>query len=165
VGTVRRDATRAEADALASAIRLRIIRLTYHRGLTNKDIADRLGKDPATTLHHVRKLVDTGFLEALPERRGNRGAKEIPYRSTGKSWTLSVTTDAEQQAMLQAYLGEIGDTGFAEVDQTRFVIQAGPETRAELVSRINALCEEYAQRQPEDGGERIAVYLALYPGE
>ena len=43
-------------------------------GLANKEIAQRLDRDPATTLYHVRKLVDTGFLVALPVRRGVRGA-------------------------------------------------------------------------------------------
>ena len=33
----------------------------------------------------MRRLVDTGFLAALPVRRGTRGAREIPYEATGKS--------------------------------------------------------------------------------
>ena len=60
----RRPATEAEARALASAIRLRIMRLCLDRPLTNKEIAERLGANPATTLHHVRTLVATGFLAA-----------------------------------------------------------------------------------------------------
>src|SRR5882672_7388900 len=86
----RRPATEAEARALASAIRLRIIRLCLDRPMTNKEIAARLDANPATTLHHVRKLVSTGFLEPQEERRGTRGAREVPYLSTGKSWTLDV---------------------------------------------------------------------------
>jgi DNA-binding transcriptional ArsR family regulator len=162
---VRREPTRAEADALASDIRLRIIRLTYHRPLTNKEIAGRLRRDPATTLHHIRKLVQTGFLEALPQRRGNRGAKEIPYRSTGKSWGLKAGTTDQGQAILQAYLGEVTDVGLAEVDQSRLVVQVGPEGREELRTRLFAVVEEFAARAPEPDGERIAIYLALYPGQ
>src|SRR5439155_18198906 len=60
----RRPATEAEARALASGIRLRILRLCLDRPLTNKEIAERLDANPATVLHHVRKLVDTGFLAA-----------------------------------------------------------------------------------------------------
>src|SRR5882757_11405167 len=91
-----RPASRAEAAALASPVRLRIIRLTYRRALTNKEIARRLGKDPATTLYHVRKLVAAGFLAAQPERTGPRGSKEIPYRSTGLSWRLNTRDDRDE---------------------------------------------------------------------
>jgi predicted transcriptional regulator len=66
----RRRATEAEANVLASGIRLRIIRLTYSEAMTNKELARGLGRDPATTLHHVRKLVEAGFLAAQSPRRG-----------------------------------------------------------------------------------------------
>ena len=59
-----RDATPAEMRALANPIRLRLLRLTLDRALTNKEMAERLGRDPGTVLHHVRVLVRTGFLEA-----------------------------------------------------------------------------------------------------
>src|ERR1700712_1537085 len=84
----RRPATEAEARALSSPTRLRILRLCLSEALTNKEIAARLGRNPATVLHHVRTLVDTGFLVAGPPRRGARGAREVPYRATGKSWLM-----------------------------------------------------------------------------
>jgi len=52
---------------------MRILRLCLDDALTNKEIAQRLQRDPASVLHHVRTLVDTGFLEALPARRGRAG--------------------------------------------------------------------------------------------
>ncbi|MGQ0838689.1 ArsR/SmtB family transcription factor [Actinokineospora sp.] len=164
----RRAATPVELEALGSAVRLRIIRLAYHRPLTNKEIAERLDKDPSTTLHHVRKLVAAGFLEALPARRGNRGAKEIPYRSTGLSWGLSYRYDGRvdlAEAMLQAYLGEVSDAGLAKVDQTRLVVQVDESGRAELMDRISALLDEYARRPLAQGAARTAIYVAFYPGE
>src|SRR5215475_4607877 len=88
---VRRPATEAEARALASGIRMRILRLCLDRALTNKEIAALLEANPATTLHHVRTLVATGFLEAQPERRGTRGAREVPYLATGKSWVMDMS--------------------------------------------------------------------------
>ena len=66
----RRAATDAEARALASALRLRILRVCLDEQHTNKEIATVLGMDPATTLHHVRTLLRTGFLAAQPEQRG-----------------------------------------------------------------------------------------------
>ena len=86
----RRPATPQEAKALAHPDRLRIIRLTYDTALTNKELAERMGRNPGTTLYHLRLLVETGFVAAEPPRKGNRGAAEVPYRSTGKSWTLDV---------------------------------------------------------------------------
>jgi predicted ArsR family transcriptional regulator len=90
VETERRAATDEEARAIASPLRLRILRLCLDRPLTNKQIAQVLGRDPASVLYHVRTLVRTGFLVAEGERRGARGAREVPYRATGKSWVLDV---------------------------------------------------------------------------
>ena len=43
---VRRPATAAEAKALAHPLRIRILRLCLDQALTNKQLAERLGKDP-----------------------------------------------------------------------------------------------------------------------
>jgi DNA-binding transcriptional ArsR family regulator len=163
VPTQRRTATEAEANALASGIRLRIIRLTFSEALTNKELAQRLGKDPATMLHHVRKLVDRGFLAAQPARRGARGAKEIPYLSTGLSWRLSSPGTPIAEAILEAYLAEIAELELADVDQTRLVVQVSPEDRDEFKDRLDDLLEEFRTRQVEEAGERIAIYIATYP--
>ena len=70
-------------------MRLRILRLCSDREWTNKELADRLQRDPATILHHVRLLVDAGLIEPVGVRQGASGAYEKPYRSTGLSWQLS----------------------------------------------------------------------------
>ncbi|MBO0839460.1 MAG: winged helix-turn-helix transcriptional regulator [Sciscionella sp.] len=164
-GADRRPATEREAAVLASAVRLRIIRLAAHRPLTNRELAQRLGRDPATTLHHVRRLVDTGFLMALPARRGTRGSREIPYQSTGLSWQLDNVgkREAVAEAMFEAFLGEIADTGFADLRQIRLVMRLDADQRAELENRLYAVIDEFAARQAIDSGERFALYLALYP--
>ncbi|MBB3664332.1 DNA-binding transcriptional ArsR family regulator [Prauserella sediminis] len=172
MGAGRRTATEAEANALASGIRLRIIRLTHHEALTNKEIARRLDRDPATTLYHVRKLVATGFLVTEVERRGARGAKEIPYRSTGLSWRLSGPWNAPvEDAMLEAFLTEIADLEPAALHQTRAVARL-PEARlAEFRGRLAELIDEFAagdeeDAPPESAAEQpgaTAIYLALYP--
>lgn len=162
----RRQATRAEAAALASTVRLRIIRLTARRALTNKEIAQRLGKDPATTLYHVRKLVATGFLTAEPHRAGARGAKEIPYRGTGLSWRLTRADyqDDIGEAMLAAYLEEIAEVGIGQVEQSRLVAQLDEADVAEFTDRVRDLLDELAARPPKPGGQDVAIYVAWYPG-
>lgn len=163
----RRQATEAEANALASGIRLRIIRLTYQDALTNKELAQRLGRDPATVLHHVRKLVDAGFLAPQPPRRGNRGAKEIPYLSTGLSWYLEGAGMAEEtaRAMLEAYLGEIAEVPTARLHQTRLVVQVSRDDQAEFDERLLALLEEFKARSSTGEGELMAIYVATYPSQ
>ncbi|MEV5299999.1 ArsR/SmtB family transcription factor [Amycolatopsis methanolica] len=149
---------------MASGIRLRIIRLTYAEALTNKEIAQRLRRDPATTLHHVRKLVDTGFLAPQPARRGNRGAKEIPYLSTGKSWELSGEDDrALSEAMLEAYLSEIAELDRGELDQSRLVVRVDAEARREFEQRLLSLLDEFRDRSTPEGAEQFAIYVAVYP--
>ncbi|MBK1788334.1 ArsR/SmtB family transcription factor [Prauserella cavernicola] len=161
----RRRATEAEANALASGIRLRIIRLTYSEALTNKELAERLGRDPATTLHHVRKLVDTGFLEPQPRRKGNRGATEIPYLSTGLSWRLDSAGDDTRirEAILEAYLAEIAEVEQAELSQWRFVAQVPEEQRQEFTNRLEELLEDFRNRPADPDAERVAVYIGMYP--
>src|SRR5688572_14187439 len=82
----RRAATVREARALAHPLRLRILRLCAQRALTNKQLADRLDREPGTVLYHVRLLVEAGLLHQEGVRTGDSGALEKPYRSTGQSW-------------------------------------------------------------------------------
>ena len=164
LGQPRRPATEAEARALGSALRLRILRLCLGEALTNKEIAGRLDRDPASVLHHVRRLVDTGFLEALPVRRGTRGAREVPYQATGKSWTVSVGDDRgrEQDAMLHAFLDELADAGGELVDVSRLGLRLRPEDREEFGRRISEVLDEFALRPPDPDGEWWSVFYAVH---
>src|SRR3954466_13635669 len=100
----KRQATPEEFKAMSHPLRLRILRLCLHDAMTNKELAERLRKDPATTLHHVRMLVDTGFLAPDHVRTGSRGALEKPYRATGKSWILSAETPEQAKVEEAAVL-------------------------------------------------------------
>jgi DNA-binding transcriptional ArsR family regulator len=163
VPTKRRPSTEAEAAALASGIRLRIIRLTSFEAMTNKELAERLGRDPATTLHHVRRLVETGFLAPQEPRRGTRGAKEIPYLSTGLSWLLDNSAVPVGQAMLEAYLAEFAEAEPGEVDSSRLVFQVPPQDVEEFKDRLGELLEEFRHRPDAPGQDRTAVYVSIYP--
>jgi DNA-binding transcriptional ArsR family regulator len=159
----RRPATRAEARALAHPLRLRIIRLCLDEALTNREIADRLGMQPATVLYHVRTLVGTGFMVAEPERRGRRGAREIPYRSTRKSWTLSFPPDSGGNvAVLEAAAAELAEAGPDAVLQlVRLGIRLRSERLEELDRRLGELINEaLAADDPE--GEPIGILLAVH---
>jgi len=50
----RRRSTILQAKAASHPLRLRILRLCGQQPMTNKQLADRLGCQPGTTLYHVR---------------------------------------------------------------------------------------------------------------
>jgi DNA-binding transcriptional ArsR family regulator len=162
---VRRRATDAEARALASAVRLRILRLCLDRALTNREIAVRLGRNPATVLHHVRTLVDTGFLVAEQERRGTRGAREVPYRATGKSWLMDVDDRPapSRDPLLAAFLAEVAVMGEDQLSSTRLGLRLSPVELAEFRNRVHALLDEFARRPADPDGQKWSVYLGMHP--
>src|SRR4051794_30875315 len=139
----RREATPAEAKALANPLRLRILRLCLDEALTNKELADRLGKDPGTLLHHVRTLVTTGFLAAGEVRTGPTGALEKPYRATGKSWEVSIGDESSAVlAPIDAMRAEVAEAGGEGVESMfRLGLRLSAEQRGRLVARLTALAE------------------------
>jgi len=160
----KRRATDAEARALASAVRLRILRLCFSEALTNKEIAARLGRNPATVLHHVRTLVDTGFLVAQPPRRGTRGSREVPYRATGKSWLMDVDDRlGPRDPMLEAFLEEVAEAGEQRLESSRLGLRLAPEDLAEFRRRLHGLLDEYARRPADPAAQRWSLYLGIHP--
>ena len=146
----RRPATVQETKALAHPLRLRILRLCADQQLTNKQLADRLGRDPATIYYHVRRLTAVGFLEAAPVRSGSSGALEKPYRSTQNTWWLDnplaqAGTDASLN-MLEAFQDELHDAGPGAVKWiNRFMLHLSAEDVVELEQRILAVLDEYVE--------------------
>lgn len=170
----RRQATVHEAKALAHPLRLRILRLCGQRELTNKQLADRLDRDPGTVLYHVRQLVDAGLLEQSPVRTGDSGALEKPYRSTGRSWWLSdplgkaeSERDDASLAPIEAFQDELREAGPGAVQTfARFALHLSPEDAVTLERRILAVLDEYIETedqrldQPVHGGILVLHRLA-----
>lgn len=159
--TERRPATDEEARALASALRLRILRICLGEAHTNQEIAAILGRDPASVLHHTRTLVRTGFLEAEEERRGARGAREIPYLATRKSWRLDAA--AHDRSMLDAFLEELALAPAAEVDSTRLGLRLPPAEMEQFRTRLGALLEEFAGRPDDPTAPAWSLFVVLHP--
>jgi predicted ArsR family transcriptional regulator len=160
----KRRATDAEARAVASAVRLRILRLCLSEALTNKEIAERLGRNPATVLHHVRTLVDTGFLAAEPVRRGTRGSREVPYRATGKSWLIDVDDrPPPHDPVLAAFLEEVAVVGEQRLQSSRLGLRLAPADLEEFRRRLHGLLDEYARRPQDPGAEHWSLYLGMHP--
>lgn len=164
VGTERRAATAEEAKALASPLRLRIIRLCMDASLTNKQIAEALGNDPASVLYHVRRLVRTGFLVAGEARRGNRGAREVPYRSTGKSWQLEIVDDVDGHpgtaALVEAFIQDTRRVGVENVEASRLGLRLTPDEHEELKTRLAELLDDFASRSSQ--GEPWSLFVGVH---
>jgi helix-turn-helix protein len=158
----RRQATDDEAKALASSLRLRILRICLGEARTNKEIAQILGRDPASILHHIRTLVRTGFLQPQDERRGARGAREIPYLATKKSWQLS-RPPAMDRSMLDTFLEEVALVPAADVDTTRLGLRLTDAGMAEFRSKVRDLLDEFASHPDDPSAPAWSVFLSVYP--
>ena len=156
----RRSATDAEARALASSLRLRILRLTLDEALTNKEIAEALDRNPASVLHHVRTLVDTGFLQAEPVRRGQRGSREIPYRATGKSWNLD-THGVTAGPIVETFVSEIGKVPPHQRELSRMRINGSD--MEEFRRRLYELVTDFYERPRDLESEPHSLFIALHP--
>jgi len=159
--TERRQATDEEAKALASSLRLRILRVCLNEPRTNKEIAERLGRDPASTLHHVRTLVRTGFLEPQGDRRGKRGAREVPYLATKKSWRLSVP--GSSRLMLETFLDELALVPAVDVDTTRLGLRLAPDDMTDFRTRLRELIDDFADRPDDPSAPAWSIFITLHP--
>lgn len=164
----RTPATAAQAKALGSPIRLRILRMCHHEALTNQQLAVRLGCDPSTMHYHARVLLDTGFLERVQPRHGPTGALEKPLRATGLSWTLDLGTDSTDAtlAMFDAFRAELAESGPDSVEtMSRFMYHLDDPTFVEMTERIQEVLDEYAttdEERREAGHQQFGGIFALH---
>ncbi len=151
----------ARLRALSSPLRLRILRLCAFESRTNKELAGLLGVNPGTMLHHVRTLVQTGYLRAEPERAGAQGAREVPYRATGLSWRTSIPEGST--VLVETFLQQIEGLAPEDLDTTWLGLKLNPAHRAELEERLSALLNEFKERGPDPDGDTYSLFTALHP--
>lgn len=156
-------ASEAQAKALASSLRLRLLRVCLHEAHTNREIAEVLGLHPATCLHHVRRLVDTGFLAVQPARRGRRGAREVPYLATRLSWTLDVPCSGS--TMVDSFLADIEGLAATDLDVARLGVKLPAAQVQEFRNRLDALLQDLAAQPSDPRGEAWSVFVALHPDQ
>lgn len=145
--------------ALASPLRLRILRVCLHDARTNKEIADTLGIAPATCLHHVRTLVETGYLEAQEERRGNRGAREVPYLATRKSAETSNPMGITPEILLSTTLAEVAGLDASETRASRIGFKIPHKRREEFHERLMNIVEELHAEPTDDDAEAWSLLV------
>uniref|UniRef100_UPI003F993B97 hypothetical protein n=1 Tax=Mycobacterium sp. TaxID=1785 RepID=UPI003F993B97 len=136
-------------------------RICIGQAHTNKEIAGLLDRDPASVLHHIRTLVRTGFLEPQEVRRGARGAREIPYLATKKSWQLSVPSSS--RTMLSTFLEEVALVPGEQVDSTRLGLRLSPDDMAEFRDTLRHLLDDFAGRPDDPAAPAWSVFVVVHP--
>lgn len=148
----------AKGRALSSPLRLRILRLCLHQPRTNKEIAELLGINPASSLHHVRTLVRTGFLLTQERRKGKRGATEVPYIASRKSWSTHV--DNVSPVLIETFLQETRDLSPEDIEVWRLGVKFNAARREEMLGKLRAVLEEYMALPADDDGEATSLMIA-----
>lgn len=151
----------ARLRALSSPLRLRVLRLCAFESRTNKELAQLLGMNPGTMLHHVRTLVQTGFLVAEPERAGAQGAREVPYRATGLSWRSPLPE--RSRVLVEVFLQQIEGVDPEELDTTWLGLKLNDEHREEFQQRLFDLLVEFKDRGADSDGRAYSVFTAFHP--
>lgn len=165
----RRPADEAERKALASPLRLRLLRAALHEPRTNHELAGLLDLNPATCLHHVRALVDTGFLVEQEVRRGRRGARERPYLASGKSFYVDTGADPNtdvwqgQDLLLATFLQDVAGLDPALLDTARLGFRLSATDRAAVQERLHRLLQDVAAMPADPDGEPWSLFLAMHP--
>lgn len=153
--------SQAAARALSSPVRMRVLRLCRFDARTNKQLAELLEMNPGTMLHHVRTLVETGFLEAQPERAGTQGAREVPYLATGRSWN-SPMEDAIP-VMLETVRQQVALADPGRVEFGWLGLRLSEQHKAALTDEMMAVMNRYKELPPDPDGEAFSLTMILHP--
>lgn len=155
----------ARVKALGSPIRWRILRLCLHEPRTNRELAALLDRNPASMLHHVRTLVDAGYLAAQEPRRGTRGAREIPYLATRLTWTEDEQTSTTD-VIVRTFLEEIEGLEADDVGILRAGLRLSQDELDEYWRRTQAIVTDLMSRresQPDVERTSWGVFVAVHP--
>jgi len=140
---------------------MRILRFCLYEARSNRDIAREFDLNPGTSLHHVRTLVDTGFLAAEEPRTGARGATEIPYLATRKSWSTHVPNISS--VLIQTFLQEIEGVDPEDIRIARLGLMLNETSERELRERFDGVLAEFIAREPDADGRPISLMVVSHP--
>jgi hypothetical protein len=173
----------ASADLLLHPVRLRIVQAFLgDRALTTSTLRAELSDVPAASLYrHVARLVDTGVLAVVAERRV-RGALERTYvlRLTAASITpdqlATMSADDHRQAFMAYVAGLLGDfdryLARGDIDPVRdgatyrlAGLWLDDAEFAELLHELLRVLQPAAANPPTPGRKRRILATILLPGD
>lgn len=158
--------TEEQVRAFAHPLRQRILDLLARGDLTNKQIADAVGKPPGNTHHHVTTLERVGLIRQTRSRQ-YRGVVERYYQAVAQRFVLASAPEGNSQnvtvAALRAASGRLSDeavedgTGIVRVvSETAWMSDSDIQRLDELLGDLRQLMTTF---EPDDPGQgrRIAV--------
>lgn len=147
----------AKGRALSSPLRLRILRLCLHQSRTNKEIAELLDLNPASSLHHVRTLVRTGFLLAEERRKGRAGPPRCPTSPAASPGALRWTTSRPSSSRRSCRKSGISPE---DIEVWRLGVKFNAARREEMLGKLRAVVDEYVALPADDDGEATSLMIA-----
>ena len=95
------------------------------------------------------------------DRRGKRGAREVPYLATKKSWRLSVP--GSSASMLETFLDEVALVPAGDRDTTRLALRLAPDDMTDFRTRLQELLDEFADRPDDPSAPAWSIFITLHP--
>jgi len=181
----RPTSTRLDARALrvlAHPLRSRLLSALRIDGpATATTLAHALDTNTGATSYHLRKLAEVGLVE---EVRAEQGGRERWWRSTHESHSWSSSDfDADPDAAAArdwlegAYARLFGETLQRWLDSrdqwsaewrdaagmSDVLLELSPSQVRALTGELRAVVDRFRHVEPEEGAERLALYLAVFP--
>ncbi len=171
-----------QRKALRSPIRLEIAgQFTGPDGLSIADVAERMGRPPASLYYHFRKLEEAGLLEQVGSRPGVK-KREAIYHVTASRLEFPATnvddvmvttaaafrmTERDLEGALRSGDARTGGK-YRNLFATRMHLRTNKEVLAEINEHLYAieklvLREARRKTLPPDADQYLSLTLALLP--
>lgn len=158
--------TEEQVRAFAHPLRQRILDVLATEELTNKQIAEAVGKPPGNTHHHVTTLERAGLITQTRSRK-YRGVVERYYRTVAQRFALASPADGDSQKFtvtaLLAASERLADqavedgTGIVRiVSETRWMTDNDMQRLDKLLGELRKLMTSTSPDQT-GSGHRVAI--------
>ena len=126
----RREQRDAEVDAdgraLASVLRLRILRLCLDEALTNKEIADRLARTRRPRTTTCAAWPNAGSSRGSPSGPGPAALARCPTWRPASSWRTPIPPGGQDRLLIEAFLEEVAEADPRTVRSARLGLRLSP---------------------------------------
>lgn len=156
--------TTAHWKALSHPLRSSILRILSDEGLTNEELAERLGVEGGNLHFHTRQLLEAGLIQVV-ETRTKGSILEKVYRAVARSFVAHTLPDAEEVGLsnppFDALLGgglalyrqawrDHGESGLHPHLAYHITNRVPPERIQEFAAAVNALAALFGDIRTED---------------